>query len=189
MLGSKGNSLIVIENGQLTTYMLDDKLVWEVGRPSINNTPDIKLHSVTASRKHGRFQNIDGIWFYLDKNGKNGTVYNGKHITSGIRGRVKPITLHSGDVLIFGGGESAVINSKTIWALFSERKFEERWRVEDTKGLEHVSFLDGENTTKLDHPEKGTVIEGTDGIAIYMGNITYLSGDMAVVGRDYDGIG
>ena len=30
MLGKKGNSLVVIENGQLTTYSLDDKVTWEV---------------------------------------------------------------------------------------------------------------------------------------------------------------
>ncbi len=181
MRGNKMNNLIVIENGMLTTYDLDNKLVWEVGRPSKDNIPDIKLHSTTVSRKHGKFQNIDGIWFYLDKNGKNGTVYNGKHIATGIRGRIKPITMKNGDVLIFGGGEEAVINYKTIWAMFSERSFSDRWRVEDTKGLERMAFADGSDTTKLENPEKGTVIEKEEGMAIYMGDITYLIGDITVV--------
>ena len=75
MSGNRENTLIVIENGQLTSYDLDNRLIWEVGRPSKDNLPDIKLHSLTVSRKHGRFQNIDGMWFYLDKNGKNGTVW------------------------------------------------------------------------------------------------------------------
>ncbi|MDD6657104.1 MAG: FHA domain-containing protein [Lachnospiraceae bacterium] len=182
MLGKKGNSLIVIENGQLTSYQLDDKLVWEVGRPSKDNNPDIKLHSTTVSRQHGRFQNLDGMWFYLDKKGKNGTVYNGKHVTPGIRGRVKPITLKNGDILIFGGGEEAIINSKTIWTMFSERRFDERWRVEDTKGLNRLSFTDGNQSTVLAEPVKGTVIEKEEGIAIYMGDITYLIGNIAVMG-------
>ena len=182
MLGKKGNSLVVIENGQLTSYSLDDKVTWEVGRPSKENIPDIKLHSTTVSRQHGRFQNIDGMWFYVDKKGKNGTDYNGKHVTPGIRGRVKPITLNNGDVLIFGGGEGAVINSKTIWAMFSERRFDERWRVEDTKGLSRLSFTDGNQSTVLANPVKGTIIEKEDGIAIYMGDITYLVGDIAVMG-------
>lgn len=180
MLGKRGNSLVVIENGQLTTYSLDDKLVWEVGRPSKENMPDIKLHSATVSRQHGRFQNMDGMWFYLDKKGKNGTVYNNKHVTPGIRGKVKPITLRHGDVLIFGGGEEAVINSKTIWTLFLERKIEERWRVEDTKGMKRLSFADGSGTTVLETPVKGTIIEKEDGIAVYMGDITYLVGDISV---------
>ena len=34
MYGKKENNLIIIENGQLTSYMLDNKNVWEVGRPS-----------------------------------------------------------------------------------------------------------------------------------------------------------
>ena len=182
MLGKKGNSLVVIENGQLTTYSLDDRVTWEVGRPSKENIPDIKLHSATVSRKHGRFQNMDGVWFYVDGLGKNGTVYNGKHVTPGLRGKVKPITLNNGDVLIFGGGEEAIINSKTIWTLFSERMFEERWRVEDTKGLSRLSFTDGNQATVYEEPAKGTVIEKEDGIAIYMGDVTYLVGNIAVMG-------
>lgn len=181
MRGNRTNTLIVIENGQLVSYDLDNKLVWEVGRPSKDNSPDIKLHSLTVSRKHGRFQNIDGMWFYLDNNGKNGTVYNGKHVTAGIRGRIKPIAMKNGDILIFGGGEEATINCKTIWAMFSERNFSEKWRVEDTKGLETIAFTDGNDTTKLEKPEKGTVVEKEDGIAIYMGDITYLAGDISVM--------
>ena len=182
MLGKKGNSLVVIENGQITTYCLDDRVTWEVGRPSKENIPDIMLHSATVSRKHGRFQNIDGMWFYVDKKGKNGTVYNGRHVTPGIRGRIKPITLNNGDILIFGGGEEASINSKTIWSMFTEREFDERWRVEDTKGLNRLIFTSGNQSTELAQPAKGTVIEKEDGIAIYMGDITYLIGDIAVTG-------
>ena len=182
MHGKKENNLIVIENGQIRSYLLDDKLVWDVGRASKDNMPDIRLHSITVSRQHGRFQNIDGMWFYLDKNGKNGTVYNGKHITAGIRGRIKPITLNDGDILIFGGGEQPVINSRTIWAMFSEYSFDDRWRVEDTKGLVRLSFSDGSSMTRLDRPKKGTVIKKEDGMAIYMGDVTYLAGDIAVSG-------
>ena len=183
MHGKKGNSLVVIENGQLTTYTLDDKVAWNVGRPSKDNMPDIKLHSATVSRKHGKFQNMDGMWFYMDYIGKNGTVYNGKQITPGIRGRVKPVTMKNGDILIFGGGGEAVINSKTIWAMFSERQFTERWRVENTKGWSRLSFTDGKQSTVMENPEKGTVITKDDGIAIYMGDITYLVGDIAVMGQ------
>ena len=125
---------------------------------------------------------MDGIWFYVDRMGKNGTVYNGKHVTPGLRGRVKPITLNNGDILIFGGGENPVINSKTIWAMFSERKFDERWRVEDTKELSRLSFTDGNQSTVYEEPVKGTVVEKENGIAIYMGDITYLVGDIAVTG-------
>lgn len=182
MLSKKGNSLVVIEAGKLTTYILDDKVTWEVGRPSKENMPDIKLHSATVSRRHGRFQNMDGIWFYIDRMGKNGTVYNGKHISSGIRGKIKPVTMNNGDILIFGGGEEPMINSKTIWTMFCERIFDERWRVEDTKGINKLAFTDGKQPTVYENPKKGTVVEKEEGIAIYMGDITYLIGNIAVIG-------
>ena len=68
------NNLIVIENGQLNIYLLDNQVVWEVGRMSKEHTPDIPMHATTISRRHGRFQNMDGIWFYMDETRKNGTI-------------------------------------------------------------------------------------------------------------------
>lgn len=179
----KCNNLIVIENGELKTYMLDDKQSWEVGRSSRENIPDIKLHSATVSRRHGKFQNMDGIWFYVDYYGKNGTVYNNKKITTGIHGRVKPIHLSNGDILIFGGGEKAVINSKTIWALFSTRDIGGEWNAVDTKGYTEFHFISGDKKINLDHMTKGEVLEEEEGIAIYMGNITFLSEKMKLSGN------
>ena len=54
------NRLIVIENGKLSIYTLDDRLSWELGRPTGSNHPDIELLSSTVSRRHGKFQNTDG---------------------------------------------------------------------------------------------------------------------------------
>lgn len=179
----KSNNLVVIENGQLTQYSLDDKNVWEVGRPSRDNVPDIKLHSTTASRKHGKFQNMDGVWFYLDYNGKNGTVYNEKHIETGFNGRMRPVLLNDGDIFIFGGGEKPVINCKTIWAMFSKKDFGGLWRTVDSGDYNKICVTDGDNSTTLEKPQKGTVIEQENGIAIYMGNVTYMVGDIRVKGE------
>ena len=183
MNGRNSNQLIVIENGKLSTYILDDKLVWEVGRASKGNQPDIRLHSETVSRKHGKFQNIDGVWFYVDYYGKNGTVYQGRHVTAGVRGRSKPLLLKNGDVFIFGGGEEAVINHKTVWAMFVTHGGEDRWRVADTKGAKLLDFSDGESASRYESPQKGTVIDMEHGMAIYMGDITYLAGDMTLTGN------
>lgn len=183
MYNKISNSLIVIENGQLNAYQLDDKLSWEVGRPSKDNHPDIKCYSTTVSRKHGKFQNMDGIWFYLDHNGKNGTVYNKKRITTGLKGRVKPIMVSDGDIFVFGGGEEEIINSKTIWALFSTKQFDGEWRAIDTSGYTQLAVTDAEKTTRLNYPIKGEVIEKEYGMAIYMGDITYLTGDISVMGN------
>ncbi|MDD6400398.1 MAG: FHA domain-containing protein [Lachnospiraceae bacterium] len=181
MNGRIMNNLIVIENGMLSTYQLDDKNVWEVGRTCKDNVPDIKFHSSTVSRKHGRFQNMDGVWFYIDGNGKNGTVYNDKKIKRGIRGRVKPIALNDGDVFVFGGGEEAIINSKTIWAMFSKYSYGDEWRVADTKGMSKLTLFDGNNANVFINPAKGMIVKLDSGIAIYMGDITYLSGKLTIM--------
>ncbi len=182
MYGKKENSLVLIEKGQLTTYSLDNKVSWEIGRPSKENNPDIKLHSSTVSRKHGKFHNVDGIWFYLDYNGKNGTVYNHRHIDVGIHGRIKPIMLKDGDVFVFGGGEEEVINHKTIWGLFVDKTFDGNWRTVDTQGYKQITFISEGKPITLSAPQKGTVIEKDTGIAIYMGDLTYMTGDMDMFG-------
>lgn len=122
MYGKIGNHLIVIENGKRTVYRLDDKAAWEVGRPSPLNAPDIRLYAATVSREHGRFQNIDGVWFYLDYNKKNGTAYNGKKITAGLNGRVKPVLLSDGDILTFGGGTDMTPRDGNVWAMYIKRR-------------------------------------------------------------------
>lgn len=180
MRGRRGNNLIVIENGQMSQYTLDDKIVWEIGRQSKNNFPDINLHSTTVSRRHGKFQNMDGVWFYVDYNGKNGTVYNRTHIEPGLNGRVKPVILSDGDILVFGGGTQSIVTCKTIWAMFLDREFDEEWQTVDTKGMLKIKFVDGSNETILDCPEKGTVIEKENGMAIYMGDISFVIGNMTI---------
>ena len=183
MNGKKENNLIVIENGQINTFCLDDKLTWELGRLSKDNNPDIKLHVPTVSRKHGRLKNIDGNWFYYDEYGKNGTVLNNKQLTAGIGGRVKPMLLSDGDIFIFGGSNEAVINSKTVWAMFYTTAIENDWRVEDTKGYTEIEFSSGGETTRLANSPKGAVVDMMYGMAIYMGDIVYLTGNISVKGK------
>ncbi|MBQ8804189.1 MAG: FHA domain-containing protein [Tyzzerella sp.] len=175
------NNLIIIENGQLDIYMLDDRLLWEMGRPTKGNNPDIKLYSSTVSRRHGAFQNMDGIWFYLDYNGKNGTVYNNKQIKAGLNGRIRPIMLKNGDVFIFGARQEAAKSCKPVWAVFSTNSYSARWRVEDTKEMMQLKLKDGDSVTQIDQPEKGTMVETDHGIAIYMGDVTYLVGDTKLI--------
>ncbi|MCR5734207.1 MAG: FHA domain-containing protein, partial [Lachnospiraceae bacterium] len=57
-------TLIVIENNVINFYPLKERKIWKVGRSSKGNEPDIKLSSPSVSRKHGKFQNLDGYWFY-----------------------------------------------------------------------------------------------------------------------------
>ncbi len=179
----RANTLIVIENERLCTYDLDNRGVWTVGRVSRDNIPDISFHTTTVSRKHGSFQNVDGMWFYLDKSGKNGTVYNGKRIMPGLRGRIKPVTLRDGDILIFGGNDHAVINHMTVWTLFSKKRYDENWRIENTKGVKSIRFVTGEKSLLYNRLEKGMVVDAVCGQAIYMGDTTFLNGNIELIYR------
>ena len=181
MHGKMENQLIIIENGKLSTVTLDDGIVWTVGRPSNENSPDIRFYSSTVSRRHGEFQNMDGVWFYLDHHGKNGTVYNGKHVECGRNGKIKPILLKDGDVLIFGGGSEAAINSKTVWTMFCTHGYEGNWKVIDTKDTSQLHLSDGRNHWVYANPEKGTVLEKEEGMVIYMGDVTYVTGNINVL--------
>jgi pSer/pThr/pTyr-binding forkhead associated (FHA) protein len=115
----KENILTVHENGKTTRYRLDDRLVWQVGRATAKNAPDIALHTPTVSRKHGVFKNVDGVWFYIDYNAKNGTAHNGSRITEGFNHMRCPVMLNDGDVLVFGGGEGCADDERTVRAAFT----------------------------------------------------------------------
>lgn len=174
----KENTLIIIENGLLTSYVLDNKTSWEVGRPSKENEPDIKLYSSTISRKHGMFQNMDGFWFYVDYYGKNGTVYNGRHLDPGVNGETDPIMLEDGDRFVFGGGKTACFNAKTVFGLFLEYDCGSDWRIMDVQRYDRLVFTMDAEELALEKPKKGTVVKREQGIAICMGNLIYLQGDI-----------
>ena len=153
------NQLLVIEQGKSYIYTLDERPIWEVGRQSGDVVPDISLNVHTVSRRHGSFQNMDGNWFYIDRNGKNGTTYRGKKVGTGIGGRTKPVLLKDGDVLVFGGGEKGVVCDKTALAVFCTHRIDSSIKV-DTK--------------KDDEADVGTVIKSDDGLTVVMGDYSYI---------------
>lgn len=169
--------LVVVESGELTVYPLDDKAVWEVGR----SAQDIRLRAPLASRTHGKFKNNGGSWFYIDAFGKNGTSCNTKPIKPGLGGRVRPVLLKDGDVLIFGTRQGQP-TAKTAWALFSERPCAAHWDRIDTSGCQSVSVTDGVCLPKNLQP--GDVAQMTDGIAVCMGEVTYTAGHVQILKND-----
>jgi pSer/pThr/pTyr-binding forkhead associated (FHA) protein len=177
IMSAKGNNLIIIENKVLTEYHLDNRNVWEIGRVSKGNTPDICLHVGTVSRKHGKFENVDGEWFYFDYNSKNGTVYNGSRITCVYGNLIRPIILDDGDTLIFGGG-GVVIDERTVLGLYTTETFDGGWRTVDTKVGTNVRFVGSDGEVIARNPKKGTVVKNEGGIAIYMDDLTYIAGKM-----------
>lgn len=174
------NQLVIIENGQLDAICLDDRNCWEVGRGSGGFRPDIRLHSPTVSRRHGRFQNMDGCWFYVDYAVKNRTFHNGRQLRKGLGGKSKPAMLRDGDVFVFGCADVPVINEKTVWALYLSHCRDSQWRAADTRGIGNLSFTDGQDTRMLQNPDKGTVVNLSGGLAIYMGDLTYLHGQITL---------
>lgn len=175
------NTLVVLENSRINTYLLDQKEKWCLGRPSKDNDPDIKLLTASVSRNHGELRCIDGYWFYVDSYRKNGTVYNGKPLVAGLGGRAKPIMLNDGDTLLFGTKNENSISLSAPWAIFIRQGFEDRYTTIDTKGIRQLNLAKGEETESIKEPKPGTVIKRDDGMAIYMGNVTYLFGDMRIV--------
>jgi len=166
--------LIIIEQEKLKVYHLDDKASWEIGRASREGIPDIELITPTISRPHGIFKNKGGLWLYSDYCKLNGTTYNGRMLTESDNHKI----LEDGDILVFGGHGKSVINSQTVWAIYVKRELGEAYHAEYTGKTGTLRFTDGSTTTKFVRPEKGTVVEKEKGLGIYMGNFTYLIGDI-----------
>jgi pSer/pThr/pTyr-binding forkhead associated (FHA) protein len=178
IMSARGNNLIIIENKKLTEYHLDNRNVWEIGRATKENAPDIRLHTGTVSRKHGKFENVDGVWFYFDYNGTNGTVHNGSRITPVYGSLIRPIILDDGDTLIFGGGRAVGIDDRSVLGLYTTTEFDGEWRMVDTKGCTNVRIAGSDGGTIVRNPKKGDVVKTEDGIAIYMDDLTYMAGKL-----------
>ncbi len=171
------HSLIVIEGGAIRSYYLEDKSKWEIGRINSEAVPDIELHTPTISRRHGVLRNMDGIWYYKDHNGKNGTCFNGRHMEGK---RINFTEVKDGDVFIFGTAKAPVIDHRTVWALFSDIYYED-WRIVDTKDHHRFHFQNALETREFKNPEKGLVVSMRDGLGIYMGDVTFVSEGMDLI--------
>jgi len=180
--GKKGNCFIIIEAGRVLTYNLDDKDIWKIGRYSTESSPDMELVTKTISRDHGRFQNMDGIWFYFDCYGTNGTAINGKVLTRASNGRAKPILLNDGDTFVFGGGPKGILNKNSVFGVYFTKIFEENWSLCKTEGYNTLRITADGKTELISSLRRGMVIEKETGMAIYLGNETYILGDIEVSG-------
>lgn len=120
-------NLVVLEQGRIRCYGMDSGNRWTVGRTTAQNTPDIPLASPIASRTHGEFVMIDGQWFYCDLGSRNGTLYNGVRIQSGLNGRVRPVMLENGDILRIDHSEAGRADPRGVWMLFSTENISGEW--------------------------------------------------------------
>lgn len=172
--GEITSRLIVIENGRVMVYCLDDRPYWKLGRTTGEELPDIGLTPPTISRSHGLFKNTGGLWLYTDYCKLNGTTYNGKLLTKSNDHKL----LEDGDILIFGGAGNAVINPQTVWSIYLKRPIGEEICIVDTREKRSLEFTDGTTVTRFICPEKGTVVDKGTGLGIYMGDYTCLLGNI-----------
>ncbi len=175
-----GNTLIIIENEKLTSYSLDDRIRWEIGRAAKENHPDIRLFSPAVSRQQGYFQNMNGLWFYVEQSYKNGNFCNGRKVEKGIGGAIRPLLLCGGSVLIFGAGKTPALTERAVLALYLDWTAQEKWKAVDTEGVSQISYTDEGQTITLKDPGRGTVIQTRAGVLIYMGDVTWTIGDMGI---------
>lgn len=117
--------LIVFERGEVCRIRLDSRARWTLGRETPENTPDIPLRSAIAGRTHGEFVHVGNGWFYCDGGSLNGTFYNGKKLVSGRR--VRPVRLHSGDVLRIDYSDLSTPDSRGVWMLFTTEQMLGEW--------------------------------------------------------------
>lgn len=189
------NNFIVIDKGRLSMYALDDRPVWKVGRPTNENRPDIQMYTGTISREHGTIENVEGSWFYKDRQSENGTVLirrstaedirrakeRGSYIKTLVakRCRGRRIDMRDGDIFIFGGGDRP-IDGSTVWAMYVSGIIDSNWRAVKTEGAGCLEFQSGNIVERYIKPETGMVVSMRHGLAIYMGDITYVSGDISI---------
>jgi len=172
----KKNYFIAVEGRKITTYPLDYKSEWEIGRVTDEDDPDIKFYKASVSRHHGILKNVMGKWHYYDSFGINGTCYNGSFLAKPVNGRGKPKHLKHGDVFVFGNKNNPKINFEIAWGMYLVGEYGSEWDVIDTRGCANLEFSDGDKKVKLKNPLPGYIYETSKGSAIYMGDFTYLYG-------------
>lgn len=98
-------ALIVLENNQVSSCLLDNRSIWLLGRKGANGKEgEIAIYSGIVSREHGELRCIENQWFYVDNpKNKNGTYHNGIKISRPISGIRQPVLLEDGDVLQMDG--------------------------------------------------------------------------------------
>lgn len=123
-----GNAvLVVLEEGTIQSYSLEEKQQWSMGRKAPGNSPDIVLLSAIAGRKHGNFLCMDGNWFFVDGGSINGTYYNGQKVERSTDDSVRPVPLRNGDVLRIDSSDLSQPDKRGVWMLFTTDPIGKQW--------------------------------------------------------------
>ena len=115
-------TIVVIEDAGITPYTFRDRDSLRFGRRSSGSLPDVAVSSPFVSRDHGQFIRINASWFYCDKGSKNGTYLRDRILKGGMRGRLNPVLMNHGDVLIVSSGNTWDAPSCRILFLYGEEE-------------------------------------------------------------------
>ena len=178
----KENTLLVIENGLTTLYSLDNRLEWNLGRTSTGNSPQVPLHLPTVSRKHGRFVNIDGYWFFFNESDERRTTYNGQYVKKAYAGRKRPIMLRDMDCLVYGSTLDDLESVNNVVSFYFEKTYEGGWKTVDTKGKKRFAISCDGISEEYQNPMCGILLDSMNGRVIYMGDYSYVTGDVELKG-------
>lgn len=140
-------NLIVLENGIIRKFLLEEKQQWDIGRTTPDIKKDISLESKIASRNHGKIQNINGSWYYIELGSLNGTYLNGKKIQTTANKVSNPIQLNNGDVLRINSKELNRLDNNGVWMLFSTETIGNEWKI---KKIENKKCYIGRDREKND---------------------------------------
>ena len=97
-LPPKPATLLILERGKsLRIITLNGDM--RLGRKESGTYSDIALQASIASRNHGDFSYVDGMYYYKDNNSFNGTFLNGEKMQPYNERGTRSAALHDGDVL------------------------------------------------------------------------------------------
>lgn len=163
------NMLVIFENGEARSYLLDDREQWRLGRTTDACCNDIQLYSRCVSRNHGRFVKKQAKWYYQDQLGKNGTIYNGEHINS-----TEYYLLAEGDYFRFGCKKADRKNGSAA-GLYTEVNHGYKWHCETIENQKQIMLSDGRKTVLFDFSRDGMVRQMENGLAVCVGNDIYMT--------------
>lgn len=139
--------LIILEDGKIQSYSLNEKNKWTVGRFNREYRPNITMHSEIVSRRHAVFFKEGVEWYYQDKGSVNGTWYNGRKLQAALDGKYRPVRLKNGDVLRIDSSNLDRPDDNGVWMLFSTEVTNENW---DIVPLQKETMLFGRNPNECD---------------------------------------
>ena len=152
----------------------------KIGRDYSESTADIKLNSSIASRNHGEFQHMAGMYCYRDLNSLNGTYINGQVYGSANPEGKQVCKLKNGDVLRIDQKNLNFNHEDAILMLFFLGKSGETWNAleltEETGNIEIGRETSSQNGLTLEDKsisrKHATFLHGVNGWSIIDHNST-----------------